>query len=64
MTLPGEAPDAPEVSKFAAQGPEALALARDLHASWKKTGSDVPFEDYYQINSNADAYMAAAQSRS
>jgi len=53
----GEAPDDPAVSKFAAQGPEALAKARELHSSWRRTGSTVDFETYYQINSNPDAYL-------
>ena len=57
----GEAPDAPEVSKYAAQGPEALAAARDYYRSWKSTGSDVSFEEYFQSNHNADAFLGLAQ---
>ena len=56
-----EAPDPAVVSKFAAQGPEALNRAREYHASWRRSGSTVPFEDYYAANTDADAYVAAGR---
>lgn len=45
-----EAVDAPEVSAFAARGAAALAQARDLHASWKRTKSPLPFATYHEVN--------------
>jgi len=53
-----EAPDAPEVAKFAAQGPEILNEAREMFASWKRSASEVPFADFFAANRDADHYMA------
>lgn len=54
--------DAPEVAAFAAQGPEALERARDLHASWTRTQSQVPFADYLAINTDAGEFLGLARS--
>lgn len=56
-----EEPDCPEVSAFAAQGPEALAKARDLYASWKRSNSEVPFNEYVAINIDPDAYCGLSR---
>jgi len=54
--------DAPEIAAFAAQGPEALSRARDLHASWKRSESPVDFNDYVAINTDPDSYCGMSRS--
>lgn len=53
----GEAPDTPEVAAYAEAGPETLASARGMYASWQRSGSEVPFKDFFEANQDADAFL-------
>ena len=58
--LHAEAPDPPAVAKFAANGPEALAEARDLYGSWERTKSDLSFSDYHNANTQGVEWVGTA----
>lgn len=48
--LHSQAADPDEVAHYAAQGPDALARARELAASHKRAGSDLPLSEWLEIN--------------
>ena len=52
-----QAVDHKDVEAFAAQGPEALARARDLHASFLRSAPAMSFNEYVAANTDADAFL-------
>ena len=62
--LRSEAPDAPELAKYAAAGPEKLSEAREFYASWaraKAHGSTLTFDEFYTANADAEGFLAAGR---
>jgi hypothetical protein len=51
-------PDAPEVSAYAAKGPEALEAARSMAASWSRGERRVKLGDYLAANLDPEEFLA------
>ncbi len=58
--FPARTADPEEVAAYSEKGPEALAQARRVHATWKRCNSEHSLKDYLAVNLNSESFLADA----